>query len=285
MSARTLLTVDLSNQIYRACHAHDALSYDGEFTGGLYGFLMSVSKAIDLTGATDLLVVRDSKPYVRSREYPQYKLLRKTQQDPELKAMYTASEPLISDFLACMGIPEMEAPGFECDDLIAYVVRVARHRRFGRVIAMCSDTDLFPLFEFPGFRMYKNAETGVLKRDWFARSLGLPADVTTEEFIQALAMAGTHNDVEGIPRVGLKTALKLLRGDPLKLRAKRAEYAELIERNLRLIRLPHAALTPQHIPLLAERGRIDHTRTMYRFCARYGISPLPSWAAAFDQVL
>ena len=86
---RRLLAVDLSNQIYRACHAHNQLSFDGVFTGGLYGFMQSVSKAIEVSRATDLLVCRDMKPYLRTRDYPEYKALRKKNVDPEMKEMYS----------------------------------------------------------------------------------------------------------------------------------------------------------------------------------------------------
>lgn len=279
MRDQRLLAVDLSNQVYRACHAHDALSFDGEFTGGLYGFLQSVSKAIDVSGATDLLVCKDMKPYRRSALYPQYKAIRKTAQDPDMRAMYDASLPQILDLLDVLDIPTWGITGFECDDLIATTVRRTRHR-FESVCAMCSDSDLFQLFDVPGFRMYKNAKSKLVDPREF-RSLF--NNISTEEFILASAMAGTHNEVEGVKGVGMITAVKIIK-DPVKLRSFRSTHAELIDRNLQLIRLPHPELPHQPIPLRRRKGDFD-SRTLYRFCARYNIQVQPWVTRAFDQVL
>lgn len=277
---RRLLAVDLSNQIYRAAHAHNQLSFDGVFTGGLYGFMQSVSKAIEVSGATDLLVCMDMKPYKRSLAYPTYKLLRKTAVDPEMKEMYNDSLPLILDLLDVIGVPTWGIPGFECDDLIACVTRRLRHR-FEIICAMSGDSDLFQLFDVPGFRMYKDAKQPLVDAKKFGQ---LHNWITTEEFILASAMAGTHNEIEGVKGVGLITAIKILK-DPVKLRAFRHTHEELIERNLGLIRLPHIELPHEPIPLIRERGRIDHTRALYKFCGRYNIQTMPWVTRAFDSVL
>lgn len=282
MKARTLLLVDLSNQIYRACHAHDSLTFDGYFTGGLYGFMQSVSKAIEVSGATDLVVCRDTKPYLRSRDYPAYKTLRKTKQDPDMRAMYDESEPLVLRFLDALGIPLWGVLGFECDDLIAYAVRHMRHR-FTSICAMCGDSDLHQLFDVPNFRMYGNADKPLMTPTAFQK---LYDGISTEEFILASAMAGTHNEIEGVRGVGLKTAVKIMR-DAVRMRQFRAIHEELIDRNLRLIRLPHPELPHQVVPIRDNVGHHinDPIRDLYRFCGDYGIQT-PAWmVSSFNQVL
>lgn len=280
MKQRRLLAVDLSNVIYRACHAHDQLTFDGEFTGGLYGFLQSVSKAIEVAGATDLLICQDRKPYRRSLVYPQYKALRKTAQDPAMKEMFDESAPQILKLLDVLGVPTWAIDGFECDDLIANAVRRLRHR-FESVCAMSSDSDLFQLFDVPSFRMYRNGKTKLIDPREFGM---LHNHISTEEFVLASAMAGTHNEIEGVKGVGIITAIKIIK-DPVKLRSFRATHAEMIERNLKLIRLPHPDLPHQPIPLLERKRERDHTRVLYRFCAHYNIQVQPWVTHAFDQVL
>lgn len=278
--SRRLLTVDLSNQVYRACHAHDQLTFEGQFTGGLYGFMQSVSKAIEVAGATDLLVCQDRKPYRRSLVYPQYKLLRKTTQDPEMRDMYDESLPQILKLLDVLGVPTWAVDGFECDDLIADVSRRLRHR-FESVCAMSSDSDLHQLFGSRGFRIYKNGKTKLVDQREFGM---LYNHITPDEFVLASAMAGTHNEIEGVKGVGIVTAIKIIK-DPVKLRSFRATHAELIERNLALIRLPHPDLPRLPIPLLEHKGQTDHTRELYRYCAQYNIQVQPWVTHAFDQVL
>lgn len=275
---RVLLAVDLSNQIYRACHAHALLQDNGVFTGGFYGFLQSVSKAIDVSRATDIIICRDTKPYRRSLIYPAYKQLRKTTQDPRSRAMYDETEPQVLDFLDAFGIPCWALSGFESDDLIAACV-IQQRFRMESVVAMSNDSDLYQLFGYPGFRIYKDAQHPLLRRQDTLDKSGL----TPEEFILTSALSGTHNEVEGLAGVGPVTATKIVK-DPAKLRQYWHEHRELMQRNVALISLPHPELPRMQIPLLTMRGRFD-ARAMYRFCARFNIDVMPWWVEAFIQVL
>ena len=280
MTSRRLLTVDLSNQIYRACHAHNMLqSVSGKFTGGLFGFLQSVSKAIEVSGATDILVCRDMKPYLRSETYPQYKQLRKKTADPELRAMHDETAPLLDELFDSIGVPCWGIKGFECDDLIAASAIRLRHR-FERVVAMTNDSDTFQLFDLPGFRVYKRAEVPLVDQAAFYKAYG---GITTEQFILSSALQGTHNDIEGIPGVGPVTALKIIK-DPVLLRAKRAQFGELIDRNIALIRLPHPAMPSVPVPF-RDRGLRLNLNPLYGLCSRYDIKVVPAWVRALEQVL
>ena len=279
--SRRVLAVDLSNQIYRACHAHDGLrDNDGRFTGGLFGFLQSMTKAIERVGATDLVICRDSKPYLRSRDYPEYKQLRKKAADPELKERYLESEPLVLECLRELHVPIWAEPGLECDDLIAALVR-RRRNRYEMICAMCGDSDLFQLFDADCFRMYKDAKTPIVTRKDFEK---LFPGITCEEFITASAMAGTHNDIEGVPRVGVPTAIKILKGDPAKRREWFALHRAIVERNEKLIRLPHPETPLDKLPALDEKPGFNRHR-LYEFLSRYDIQAWGGWAEAFDQVL
>lgn len=281
--SRRLLAVDLSNQIYRAAHAHSMLQSDGLFTGGLFGFIQTVAAAIEKSGATDLLVCRDEKPYRRSLIYPDYKKLRKSAQDPELKERYDASLPLIEDFLDILDIPYWGRPGFECDDLIGYCSRrllsPMRRACFEAVVGMSNDSDLFQLFDLPGFRIYKDAKQPLLTRE---TTLGRNS-INGEDFILCSALQGTHNEIAGILGIGPVNALKIIK-DAAKLRKYRGEHGALIDRNIELIRLPHPEFGQPEIPFKRRRTGLN-PRTLYKFCARFDIDPQSNWVKAFDQVL
>ena len=110
---RVLLAVDLSYQTYRACAAYSMLTSRRRFTGGLFGFVTVLAKAIRETKATQVVFCLDSKPYIRSREYPAYKLLRKDSADSGLKDLYKESEPMIKELLDFLGWPMWGVPGYE----------------------------------------------------------------------------------------------------------------------------------------------------------------------------
>ncbi len=275
---RVLLTVDLSWQIYRNCAAHPQLQTpDGTFTGGLYGFMQSFSKAVRETEATHVVVCRDSKPYRRSIDYPKYKQLRKTAADPELKRMYDESEPIILDLLDSLGVPVWAVAGFEADDLSGHAVRVYRSR-FDRIFANANDSDLFQLLDAPGFSVYRDSIKTAIDREALFKSHGL----TPAEFMLASALQGTHNDIEGIAGVGPKTAAKAIR-DPAAMRALRASHAKVIDRNLALIQLPHPTF-PRGERLPSSLPKRFDARALYRWCSKYEIECTLSMVNAFEQI-
>lgn len=283
MGARRLLAVDLSNQVYRAVATHGDLTCEGTFTGGLYGFMASVSAAVLATGATDIVICEDRKPYIRSRTYPEYKKISRKPPDPEVVEAVRLSKDLVLEMAKALGLPTWGLEGFECDDLIAYAATHYRHR-FEVVVAMSNDADLGQLFKWPSFRLYKKGpglkdKPEILDRAaWARRNDGM----TPDEYVLSLALQGTHNDVEGIPKVGPKTALKALR-DPALMRAYRQSHGELIERNLGLISLPHPSLPRDvELPTCAE---VRDFRALYKYAARYDITVTRNMEDAYTQLM
>ena len=278
MSGRILLAVDLSNLLYKSCHVHSGLTSGDVFTGGLYGFMLGVAVAIRKVQATDLVVCRDIKPYQRSLDYPAYKLIRKTAQDPEIKELYSASEPLVLEFIRGAGIPLWGVPGFESHDLIGYAVRHYGWR-FARIVAMSSDEDLHMLLDHPHFAIYKGAKGEIITAtpEGHVTTNG----VTAAEYRLALALSGTHNEVEGIAGIGDVKAAKIVK-DPVKWRAYSGDHAEMIARNLSLITLPHAKLGRQTLP--TRRGCFTG-RSLHRLVGHLDIDITPIMAESFEQVL
>lgn len=269
-----ILAVDLSNQIYKAAATNATLASGSVYTGGLYGFIVALQKAIRVCDATAIVLCRDSKPYKRSLLYPEYKLLRADRKDPELVARVKASEPLIYDLASILNWPIYAADGFESDDLIAHVVGTYRNRAKA-VIAMSNDSDLHQLFKYKVFSVYKGKH-GLYTRTDFDAEWG----VAPEDVPAMLALTGTHNEVEGIPQVGPVTARKAVL-DAAVLRAYREQHARVIDRNLELIRLPHADF-PKDFPVPMP-GAFNE-RAFLRFCARYDINIHQSACEAFQQV-
>lgn len=273
---RILLAVDLSNAAYRYAAAFSTLTSSGRFTGGLYGFLAGLQKAITATDATDLVICEDRKPYRRSILYPEYKATRKESRDPELYERAQFSIGLIKQLLLVTGWPLWAVPEFESDDLIAHATIKYRHR-YRKIIAMSNDSDLFQLFQYPGFRVYKGKK-GIYDREQYDREwLGLPPDL----FRMALAFTGTHNEVEGIKGIGPATARGIVT-NPYKLRLAREQHHEIVERNLQLIQLPHPDFPMDEI--IPDYSRSFVERDLLRFCGQYDVSLTREMCIAFEQI-
>lgn len=272
----TLLLIDLSYQCYRASAAHARLtSSEGVFTGGIYGFLTSMASTIRNCKADRVVLCQDRKPYLRSKTYPEYKLLRKAAQDDELLERHKESMPLIIECaMEVLGWPIWGLDGFESDDLVAFAAQRYRHR-FGRIYAASNDSDLYQLFDLPNFFIYRKED------DLMSRGrLWLEQKLTPEQFMLASALQGTHNDIAGIPKVGPVTARKAVL-DPAALRKLRDGYGELIDRNLALIKLPHPEF-PSSARLPGPTLRFDR-RKLYRWAAQFDIDATLSMLDAFER--
>ncbi len=275
--ARILLVVDLSYQSYRQSAAHKHLTSDGTFTGGLYGFFVSLGKWVRETGATELLIGCDAKPYMRSVEFPEYKMLRKATSNDELLQLHKATMPLLQEVFARLGIPVWSEPGFEFDDLVGHLVHKYRHR-YDCIIAASNDSDLYQLLFTDRFELM----TDSYDKAWTSKRLAAELQVTPEQYMLATALTGTHNDLPGIPKVGPVTAMKAVR-DPALLRRYKESHGELIERNLRLIKLPHEAFPwDARIPMAS--GHF-YPRLLYQTLGRYDIDVTASMVSALERVL
>lgn len=274
---RVALAVDLSYQCYRASASHPGLTSDGQFTGGLYGFFVSVAKAVRETRATDLVICEDVKPYIRSRDYPEYKAGRSSTTDPDLKQRFLDSMILIREVLHELGMPIWRLPGFESDDLIGHLV--TRHRfRYAHIYAMSNDSDLFQLLWAPNFSIYSKD----IHSTWNLARLKRELDLTPDQYMLATALQGTHNAVEGIPKVGEVTSRKAAR-DPGLLRKLKDAHGPLIERNLGLIKLPHPQF-PRHLPVASAIKEPVKNRRVYMAFGKYDIDVTDSIITAIKQV-
>jgi 5'-3' exonuclease len=266
----------MSYQVYRASAAFKMLTSGRTFTGGLYGFLITLAKTVRETQANRIVLCQDCKPYKRSETYPEYKLLRKKNQDSDLLDLYKESMPMVLDAMADFGFPIWGIPGFESDDLMGHIVR--QHRsRFSMIYAASNDSDLWQLLDCDWFRVFSDSLKSMMSRELLMKKFGL----TPAEFMLATALSGTHNDIAGIDNVGPGRSRAAIK-DPALMRKYRDGHNALIERNLELIRLPHA-LFPKDEPI-PPRMKNFNARALYKWCGRYDIEVTKSMLDAFEQL-
>ncbi len=203
-----LYLVDGSGFIFRAYHALPPLTRksDGLPVGAVQGFCNMLWKLlVDMKAAPDapthLAVVFDhSEKTFRNDLYAAYKAHR-----PPAPEDLVPQFPLVREATRAFGVPCLELPGYEADDLIAAYACHVRDAG-GEVVIVSSDKDLMQLV---GERVsmldtMKNLRIG--HAEVFEKF-----GVTPDKVVDVQALCGDSVDnVPGAPGIGIKTASALI---------------------------------------------------------------------------
>ncbi|MDL2260414.1 DNA polymerase I [Deltaproteobacteria bacterium OttesenSCG-928-K17] len=196
--------MDASAFIHRAFHAiRNLTTKSGQPTGAVYGFTSTLLKLLKEKKPKALAVVFDSRgPGRRHQLYPEYKANRGPM-DEDLAAQ---QEP-IRRIVAALGLYGLEKPGFEADDLIAAGARFFENKN-QKVVIVSGDKDFYQLLS-SRVSMYDPdpKKESALTREAFKERFGLEPDA----FLDMQALMGDSSDnIPGVPKVGEKTAQKLM---------------------------------------------------------------------------
>lgn len=207
MKDARLLLIDGNSLLYRAFYALPLLhTQAGEYTNGVYGFLTMYRRAIKEVKPTHVLVAFDmEKKSFRHESYEDYKANRSAPPD-ELKPQFA----LLREVLSALKIPYVEMPGYEADDLIGTYSRMAEEEGMETVI-LTGDRDALQLVSDQvkvmltrkGISEVDLYDVDMVREKW---------QVDPELLIEVKALMGDAADnIPGVPGVGEKTALKLVR--------------------------------------------------------------------------
>ncbi len=203
----TIMLLDTYGLVYRAFFALPMLTTtQGVPINAAYGFTMMLNKLIADEQPTHVIACFDKGlPQARVAMYPQYKAQRDTMPD-ELRSQFA----LVRRVLAAYGIPAIELEGEEADDVIATLARIAEEAG-GRSEIVTGDLDLLQIVD---------ESTTVLTTRRGITDIGRydPAAVRERFTLEPSQLAdyrglkGDPSDnLPGIPGVGEKTAIKLIR--------------------------------------------------------------------------
>ena len=207
-SAIRLYLVDGSGFIFRAFHALPPLTRksDGVPIGAVSGFCNMIWKLLvdmktSAEAPTHLAVIFDhSEKTFRNKLYDKYKAHR-----PPPPEDLVPQFPLVREATLAFGVPAIELPGYEADDLIAAYACKVRDMG-GEVVIVSSDKDLMQLVG-PRVFMFdamKNVRIGI---EQVAEKFG----VTPDKVVDVQALCGDSVDnVPGAPGIGVKTASALI---------------------------------------------------------------------------
>ena len=185
----------------------DLTNSQGLHTNAVYGFLNILFKILEEEKPNYLAVAFDVKaPTFRHEMFDGYKGTRKPMAD-ELRQQV----PVMKDMLTKMGVPIVELPGFEADDLLG-TISVMGEAQGMEVSIVSGDRDLLQLAtEHVQIRIPKTKKTGTEIENYYAKDVMERYLVTPKEFIDVKALMGDASDnIPGVPGIGEKTASALI---------------------------------------------------------------------------
>ncbi len=197
-----LILIDGSGFIFRAFHALPPMTRpDGVPVNAVFGFANMLSRLMREHVGTHLAVIFDAgRATFRNRLYEAYKAHR-----PEAPEELRPQFAIVREATAAFGVPGIELPDWEADDLIASYAKAATDAG-GRATIVSSDKDMMQLIR-PGVDMLDPIKQKPIGPAEVMEKFGVPP----EKLIDAQALMGDSVDnVPGVPGIGPKTAAQLL---------------------------------------------------------------------------
>jgi DNA polymerase-1 len=198
----TLYLIDGSGFIFRAFHALPPMTRpDGTPVNAVFGYCNMLNKLMANSKIEHIAVIFDAaRKTFRHDMYPEYKAHRPPP-PPELIPQFS----LIREATRAYGIPAIEAPNYEADDLIAAYAKAAVEKGWD-VRIVSSDKDLMQLSR-KGIEMYDPLKAIPIRAEEVFKKFGVTPDKVVD--VQSLIGDSTDN-VPGVPGLGPKASAILI---------------------------------------------------------------------------
>ena len=203
-----LILIDGHALVHRAHHAmRDPLTVQstGEVVSGVYGFLNMFLRAIEEWKPTHCIVTFDvSAPTFRHEAFKEYKAHRPPT-PPELRDQFGR----VKQFMEAFNVPVFEMAGFEADDILGTLGAQAEAEHLDTLI-LTGDSDILQLVS-PTVRVLLDSGRQRANAYDIAKVKERYDGLGPEYVASIKALEGDKSDnIPGVPRVGKKTAIKLL---------------------------------------------------------------------------
>jgi DNA polymerase-1 len=209
-SPKKLFLLDAMALVYRAYFAFSTnhrVNSKGLNTSAMFGFTNTLLEVLKKENPTHIAVIFDtSAPTHRHEAFEDYKAHREAMPEDLSKSI-----PYIKQIIRAFNIPSIELDGYEADDIIGTFSKRAEAAGFTTYM-MTPDKDYMQLVT-EKVLMYKPARNGngaeVLGVKEVCERYGIERP---EQVIDILGLMGdTSDNIPGIPGVGEKTAIQLVK--------------------------------------------------------------------------
>jgi DNA polymerase-1 len=195
--------IDGHSQLYQAYYAITGLTTPkGQPINAVYGFTRMLRKIIKEDKPCYMAIAFDTKgPTFRHIEYKEYKSHRKPTPDDLVSQI-----PLLYDVINAYNIPLFAIQGFEADDIIGTISKKLSKKNIECTI-ITIDKDMDQLID-KHIKIFNPRKKEIRDTEKLRKEKG----IEPENVIDILALGGDSSDnIPGIPGIGYKTALKLIR--------------------------------------------------------------------------
>lgn len=181
---------------------------DGKYTNAVYGFLAILFKVMDDIKPDYMAVAFDLKaPTARHKLYDGYKATRKGMPNELAEQM-----PILKEILELMHITIIEKEGYEADDILGTLAKEGEKAGLD-VTIVSGDRDTFQLTSKKISVRIPHTKVGKTEIDTFGEEeIKEKYGVKPKQLIEVKGLMGdTSDNIPGVPGVGEKTALDLVK--------------------------------------------------------------------------
>lgn len=199
---KKIYLIDISSLFFRAFYAIRPLNTpSGVPVNAIYGLLSMMIKLFKSERPDYMVVCYDRKePSFRKEIFNDYKANRS-----EMPEELVAQIPYMKKMIDFLGIPALEVPRYEADDLIGTLTKMASDKKM-EVVIVSGDKDFAQLIK-PGVIMFDTMKDTKIDEKGVLEKWGVHAD----QFCDYLAIVGDSSDnIPGVAGLGPKGAQKLL---------------------------------------------------------------------------
>lgn len=206
---RKLILIDGNALLHRAYHAYPPLTTPkGELVNAVYGFSSMLLSVLDKLSPTHVAVAWDLKgPTFRKVEYDEYKANRGPM-DEDLATQIDRTKEVVER----LNIPQYGVEGFEADDIIGTLAKMATEEEDTQVVIVTGDRDSLQLIKEKKIVVYlpiqnHHAQSVVFDEDKVKEVYGM----APKQIIDLKSLMGDASDnIPGVKGVGKVTATKLI---------------------------------------------------------------------------
>ena len=205
---KRLVIIDGNALLHRAYHALPPLTDpDGTIVNAVYGFASVIIKLYSELKPTHMAVAFDRPvPTFRKILYKDYQAKR-----PEMEDALSSQIPKVQELVKAFGIPRYEADGFEADDVIGTVTKMAGDEKIDQVVIVTGDRDLLQLVKDDRVYVYMPTKGISENKIYGEKEVQDKMGVTPAQIPDLKALAGDSSDnYPGVAGIGPKTAAQLL---------------------------------------------------------------------------
>jgi len=173
----------------------------GEPTAGIYGFARELLRILESEKPEYIAVAFDVGKTFRDEIFPEYKGTREKMPD-DLRPQIERIRKMVDAF----NIPRLEMEGYEADDVLGSIARIAAEQGLG-VKIITGDRDLLQLVNKRTTVYLAGDDQNYIKDEDVVKKLGVPPG----QVVDYKALVGDKSDnIPGVSGVGEKTAIALL---------------------------------------------------------------------------